>query len=418
MTDELWFRRAVISAAAVLLVGLGGISALRLANAVAAPGAPGYDLTDLVPADFEKPAIPDADNAAAWLQAGSGAVKRSDEERQAVAEANLVPYEMWSPKLRAAVRESLDRHRGGLETLHMAAGLERSSYGIDYSKGVQARLPDLLDLLDAARLLELEARVALADGREQQTLTALATMTSLSRSLGEESTLITALVSIACERMQLTAAAEVAASGQPWVAGDLDQLEHTVSDADGATMIGRVFDAWAAVMEQHLNGLPLDATSDRGQLEASLGGVTRAVVADTRAELLRRLATPYGRDPAGLTASAPGTLLGTHQDDVGADMDGFTKAIGRLQSIQAQRQLVRAAIAMRREALEHGAYPAQRPAIGDLTGPDPFTGRRLLFQPQPDGSLVLALDGGVELLEQVIVKPAARTVLPIRLPAP
>ena len=99
-------------------------------------------------------------------------------------------------------------------------------------------------------------------------------------------------------------------------------------------------------------------------------------------------------------------------------MEGFAKAIGRLQSVEAQRQLVRAAIAMRRHALEHGAYPAEPPGIPELTEPDPFTGRPLLYELQPDGSLVLELDGVVELLEQIILQSAARTVVPIHLPAP
>ncbi len=372
------------------------------------------------PVDFEKPPIPDQENAAAWLQTGAAAVKRSDEEKRSLADGNLLPYEEWPADLQGAVRASLDHHREGLDMLHRAAGLERSSYGIRYSEGEQARLPELLDLLDAARLLQLEARVALADGRRDETLTALATMDRLGRTLGDESTLITALVGIACERMQLITAAEVVASGQPWVADHdvLGRLARSAADADGAEMIGRIFDAWTAVMEQHLNHVPVERTAEDDNLEESLRGVSRAVVADTRAELLRRLATPFGQDPDGLAADAPGTLLDSRLRGSFADMESFIKTIGRLQSVEAQRQLVRAAVALRREGLDQGSYPVRRPSIADLTHPDPFTGRPLLYQPQPDGSLVLALDGGVELMQQIILESAAKTVVPIHLPAP
>jgi len=421
VSDNLWFRRSVISAAAVLLIGLATVSALRFAGANGRSQPTGHDLTDLQASDFEMPEIPDDLNAAAWLQAGAAAIVRTNEEKEAVAPATFLPYEEWTDELRGEVRDALDRHRGALETMHMAANLERSSYRIRYSDGVRARIPDLLTLLDADRLLMLEARVALADGERQRTLDALATMTRLATSLDEESTLITALVGIACERMQLTAAAEVVASDQPWVADGevLDRLEATISTADGAELIGRVFDAWSAVMELHVNGLATGSEAEYGDIERTLADVDRTMVAATRSVLLGRLETPYGRDPESLDAADPTTLFDPRRGDVFTDMEGFAKAIGRLQSVEAQRQLVRAAIAMRRDLLDSGTYSPTRPAgVVELAAPDPFTGRRILYQPQPDGSLVLALDGAKELLERTILASAAATVVPIHLPAP
>jgi hypothetical protein len=370
--------------------------------------------------DFEKPEIPNDENAAAWLQAGAGAIVRSDEEKKAVGPATFLPYAAWSDELRKVVREALDLHRGGLETMHVAAGLDRSSYEIRYSDGIRAKIPELLVLLDANRLLMLEAQVAHADGEEQRTLNALATMSRLASSLGEESTLITTLVGIACERMQLDVAAEVVGSDMPWVTDTrfLDELEATISDADGAELIGRNFDAWSTVMELHLNGLAPGWEEEYGDIQVSLADVNRALVADTRSDLLARLATPFGRDPEGLNRTNSATLFDPRRGDVFADMEGFAKAIGRLQSVEAQRQLVRAAITMRRHVVGQGGYPADRPGIPELAEPDPFTGRPLIYQPQADGSLVLEIDGVVELLEQIILKSAAQTVVPIHLPAP
>ena len=171
-------------------------------------------------------------------------------------------------------------------------------------------------------------------------------------------------------------------------------------------------------MEAHLNGLPLDAHTPYADMEADLSDVTLSVVADTRSELLDRLATPFGRDPDRLNQTTPGSLFDPRREVIFDDIDGFNRSIGRLQSVEAQRQLVRAAIAMRRHALDHGAYPAERPNNFELTEPDPFTGTPLLYELQAGGSLVLELDGVVELLEQIILKSAAQTVVPIHLPTP
>jgi hypothetical protein len=420
MTNTLWFRRAVISGAAVILIGLAAVTALRMAGAVAPQEQLAYDFSDFDAADFEKPEIPNDENAASWLQAGAGSIERSVEEKGAVAPATFLPYAEWSPTLERTVREALERHRGGLETMHMGVGLERSSYGIRYSEGIRAKIPDLLVLLDANRLLMLDAQVALADDEEQRTLNALATMSRLASSLAEESTLITTLVAIACERMQLTVAAEILGSDTPWVADArfLDELEATISDADGAELIGRDFDAWSAVMELHLNGLAPGDDEVYGDIEVTLADADKDLFADTRADLLARLAVPFGRNPNALTRTNSDTLYDSERGDVFADMEGFSKAIGRLQSVHSQRQLVRAAVAMRRHVHSHGAYPAERPAVPELTEPDPFTGRPLIYEPQPDGSLKLEIDGVVELLERIILASAAQTVVPIHLPAP
>ena len=98
-------------------------------------------------------------------------------------------------------------------------------------------------------------------------------------------------------------------------------------------------------------------------------------------------------------------------------LDNLRSAIARHQAALAQRQLVRAAMTLRRIAFAGGAYPADRSAVPELSEPDPFTGRPLLYERREDGSAEVALDGADELLAEVVLKSAA-SVPPIVLPAP
>ena len=113
---------------------------------------------------------------------------------------------------------------------------------------------------------------------------------------------------------------------------------------------------------------------------------------------------------------ALGELLESGEHGLGSELEGFGKALGRTQSVAAQRQLVRAAIAMRRHALNTGHYPAERPAIPELAEPDPFTDRPIDYRLGDDGSLSLALVGACELLDPITVGGMSRYIRPLVLP--
>jgi hypothetical protein len=421
LTHQLWFRSTVLAAAAVLLIGLIGVTAIRVGDAMGATEPEDvFNFTDLEATDFEKPPIPGDENAAAWLKAGAAAIVWSEEEDDIIGNASNTPLERWSKKLEADTREVVERHRGALETLRRAVGLEQSSYGIRYSQGMNLEMPNLLNLLKADRLLMAEARTAVRDGDESRTLIALATMHRLASSLAEESTLITVLVSIACERMTLTVVSEVLSSQNPWVSDlrFLRKLEGFVWSSDGEEVILRVFDAWTAVMELHVNQEAFGSEEELGNLVETIGDVTHAEIQATRSQLIAMLNTPYGIDPQAWSNIGSTTLFRPERKEVFEDLEGFQKAIGKFQSVEAQRQLVTAAIVLRRAGGDLGSYPAARPKESALSHPDPFTGRLLVYELQPDGSVMLALDGAVELAEEIILPAAAQTLAPITLPAP
>ena len=389
-----WLHRAVSMVVAGVTFGLAVSLTAQIIQAT--------DELEPTPAGSEMGAIPPEENAAEWLMAGGCAIDSIDYSRGAIGEASLRPFSEWSPELVDSVRQSLDRQQAALEMLHRAATLDRSSYGIEYRRGFDLEMPDILPLVKACRLLLAEARVAAADGDRQRTLTALAAMGRLASSLERENSVLTALIGIACERMMLLAAAETLVCGQPWTTDPVlvEELAETLSTEDLRAMIGR------ALQFSTLRG-PEAAT------EPSSVADEWARAEFERAHALARelVDAPYG--------SAPGWHSRPEDEGVvaGVVLVNLRSAIARHQAALAQRQLVRAAIALRRLALVDGAYPADRSAVPELIGPDPFTGRALAYAIREDASAEVALDGADELLSEVVLKSAA-SVPPIVLPAP
>jgi len=107
--------------------------------------------------------------------------------------------------------------------------------------------------------------------------------------------------------------------------------------------------------------------------------------------------------------------LGNEADYSEIWLRGFRNTVARVQLTAAQRQLVQAAIVLRSTGHEHGSYPAALPAEKIFQTPDPFTGRRLVYDLNDDGSATIALDGVERLMEKVVIKRSAKT-LPITLP--
>jgi hypothetical protein len=250
--------------------------------------------------------------------------------------------------------------------------------------------------------------VATADGDEEVAITALATMGRMAASLERESAILTALVGVACERMMLRAAAETLVCGQPWAADTrfLDELERTLSTEDLAAMMHRVFDAWTLVETKALRD------GDEETKAWTEAGVTVAEINQVARTLHELVAVPYGSASDRFTGPPPGATSGAT-----LVMANLREAVARAQATLAQRQLVLAAIELRRSGLVDGAYPADRSAVAELATPDPFTGRPLLYELREDGTAMVAIDGADGLLADIVVKSGAH-IPPIMLPSP
>lgn len=380
---------------------------LGLAASLTAQTLHANDEIQPTPAGTEIGAVPTEENAAEWLMAGGCAIDPTDYSRGAIGEASLLTFREWSPELVDSVRQSLHRQQTALEMLHRAATLNRSSYVFEYRRGLDAEMPDtevpnVLPLVKACRLLLAEARVAAADGDEDTALLALATMGRLASTLERESSVLTALIGIACERMMLAAAAETLVCGHPWSADPafVEQLAATLSTEDLRAMMGRALES-SSLQVPEVATEPSSVADEWARAEFERAHAIARELVDA----------PYG--------GAPGWDSSPEDEGVvaGLTLVNLRSAIARHQAALAQRQLVQAAIALRRLAIAEGGYPADRAAVPELTEPDPFTGRPLLYDVREDGSAEVALDRADELLAEIVLKGAA-SVPPITLPAP
>ena len=392
MFDVCWVRRLSSLVATVMVLGLA-------AALDAQTFEPRDDTIESQLAAFEKEPIPPEKNAARWLMAGAAAVVWSEDDTDVIGKASLAPYSEWSFELDQAVRQVLDRHRGALTTLHTAADFEESNYEIRYSEGLYAEIPDVLSLIKACRLLLAEVRVAVAEGDEGGTLTALATMGRLAASLESESTSFPVLIGIACDRMMLLAAAETLTSDQSWArqVPFLDRLDDTLSNEDP------LFTAHRNIDVMHLGRQKSEAAED--DAEDTADDEERAI-----AVFHELVETPYGTTPEAFEKGPADKALNMNVNEI-------RMAIPRFQIAAAQRQFVRAGIEVWRVALSDGAYPSGTSSIPELETPDPFTGKPLLYTLHDDGSATVALDGADALLEQVVLKSAAH-IPPLHLPVP
>ncbi len=413
-----WFRRVTLVVAVGFLGALIILTVARFRDRQVDRAADPQAIEALKA--FEKPAIPDEENAARWLGGGAGAVVWSTAEKAAVGTASGRPISEWDPETEATVREALGRHRGALETMSVAVGLEQTSFDIRYSDGTEAELPDLLELIQAARLLASDARIAFADGDPEAGLTALATINRMARSLYEESSLITYLIAVAIERIMLVQVAEAVSFDEVWACNPefLDELESVVPQTDYTGDLRRVLAAWEATLWAAVTkGVTRWDFVPKGSLELP-DDLDREDIQQARRRVEGWLPVPYGRTAERLTQLEAEAEAKEPDNGVESDLVGFNKAIGRAQSVAAQRQLVRAAIALRRTMLATGSYPIDRPDDPDLINPDPFTDRQLSYEPGPDGTVTLEIVDVAEPLVPITVAGMARYIRPITLPVP
>ncbi len=412
-----WVRRVTLVVAICFLTALVVLTVARLRGRKVARVADPQAIEALKA--FEKPAIPDEENAAKWLAGGAGAVVWSMAEKAAVGTASGRPISEWDQETEATVREALDRHRGALDTMSVAVGIEQTSFDIRYSDGTEAELPDLLEILRAVRLLACQARIAFADGNPEGGLVALATMNRMASSLYKESSLITFMIAVAAERIMLVQAAEAVSFDEVWACNPefLDELEAVVLQTDQMRDLRRVLGAWEATLwAAATKGVTRWEFDPKGSLELS-DDLDREDIQKACRRVEEWLPIPYGRTLERLTQLEAEAKAQEPANGIESDLVGFNKAIGRAQSVAAQRQLIRAAITMRRTMLETGSYPLDRPEHPDLTDPDPFTDKQLSYQPGSDGSLTIEVVGFVDLLTPITVPGMVRYIRPITLPA-
>ncbi len=442
-----WLRRAGIATAVLLLFVLTAGVALHLYGRLCFARATS-ELEALLGeelvfdfAHLETPTLPRYENAAEWLLDGVEALDVSADERARIEQAWLLARREWPPELEENARALIGRHRLGLETLHKAGEIERSSYGIRYRDGDGAWIPRayVMSLFSAAKLLNVEGRLALADGDAEGGLAAAGALARIATSLDQEHFLFFLSYEIGVERSLNRLVFEVLQEMEPWAASPalLAELEallptrdwlerareflvlegsmYSVSARDGARTLphGERMPPWPI---RYLFGHLVGAEALAGTRKS----VELIPLSYGRAQDRFDEASPQGtlvlfyqywsyNRPTPLQSLGTPIIIGQMLGAVPHSMawDASANSWGRLlgvllkvQVIATERQLLRAAITLRRDGIVRGSYPRERPELAALAEPDPFTGQLISYRPGDDGSLRLELEGAMKLLAE------------------
>jgi len=347
------------------------------------------------------PPVPDpSDNAARWLTAGGKAmVLNADEDTQLRSGLASASTASWSAPQEAKARDMVQRNRGGLDTMQRAVACVGSSFEIDYSDLVDAEIPNLLELLIAGFLVNLDARLAFADGDPAAGFAALNVLARLTDSLRREPPLIFSLIAHVTEKLLLQGITEVLTSEQPWATQPqrVEQLRQLLPHDDLLAVSRKIVALDAAVTSlAKLQGwaeLPLVESEPRWH--TFFYGHRRAAAAlDVGRQAVALVDQPYALHPE---------RFSTHGNRASASHNlesAYRRSITKSQLAMSQRQLVLSALEVRTRGLRDGAYPTACEQSSVAAAADPYFGRGLSCELDLDGSFRLVFPGAGEVIEQ------------------
>ncbi len=150
-------------------------------------------LSELAP-----PRIPDAENAAKVYMLAFPQVVTP----VGVEESTLEAFQSWKVDLEKeragleVLRAHVEKNRGALDRLQEAARLPDCRFDLTYADGLSMVLSHLSGLRKSAKLMRLEARLLLAEGKQAEAMRAVQDLYALSDATREEPILISLLVRI------------------------------------------------------------------------------------------------------------------------------------------------------------------------------------------------------------------------------
>ncbi len=345
-------------------------------------------LGPLVASAFESPRIPDSDNGGIFLRAGSEALILLGNDKPLVNEMSTTPPESWTESQRADLRRIVADNRPVLELLHRAVGLKKSNLGIADSAAKMVKpgqIPSLLKVLSVQRLLYADSLLALQGHDLARAVANAEAMSAMAAALEREPLLVAELVGVACEKMLLGVIQGAAASPDLDGAGT-SRLEQAFVQIDLRV-------AWKQLMARvALDRLGAGASGRFEGVERVvdllLPGRYDAPAMEYCVKLVNVMDEPYGTD---LRRKAVATPFAT---------PNLVRAAARNQVVLSQRRLARIALALRRQALETGAYPSSLSSFPEASTNDPFTGGQLFYTVRSDGSAQLSVPDGEKLWDQ------------------
>jgi hypothetical protein len=399
-------RRAVREVGILLLVALAALLGLRVYGNRRLAAAE-REFTRRVgprePGASARARVPDEQNAAVFLRAGSEAMILPGNDKPVIGEMSMAPAGSWSESQRADLRRILANNGPALGPLHRAAGMTRSNFGaVAWDKKThELTAPPLFKLMTAQRLLLVDARMALLEHDSARLLADAASMATMAAGLERETPTVELQVGIACERMLLAAVGEAVAEPST-DRGTLTKLQGMLVDTDLRVAWGRSNLWQQTVIQQHVAAVLSDPLAARAPkvslygrfLEFVLGDIFKAQQLELRADLIAAVAQPLGLDP-------PWSRRGLHQPRTIFDMfevfesvmfgQTAKSSIGRLQSTLSLRELARIALAVRLQGLATGSYRETLASLPGAMRPDPFAGKPLAYERRPDGSVRISV---------------------------
>jgi hypothetical protein len=388
----------------VLVVALAGLLALRIYGSRRLAAAERRFAAAVGPVEGNPCAsdrVPDEQNAAIYLRAGIDATIFLDDDVPLVDDLTVTPPLNWTESQRAGLRRIVARNAPALELLHRAVGLKRSNFGIaDFAHKMEkpGPLPMLLKAMRVQRLLYDESLLALQERDFSRALSSAEVMSAMAAALEREPLLIAHLVGIACEKMFLELTADAVA--MPTV------NERSLAAVEDQLVDVNLDQAWKRTLACEFRLPSRRKIVERPSMpQAVLQRIRYALLADyldalyveRMADLASAMRSPCGDGLARLAGASPrssSTVLSMFTGHL-------VNAIGRYQVVLSERRLARLAVALRRNAVQTGAYPTSLASFPEARERDPFTGGQLSYTLRPDGSAQLAVPDGVKLWDRM-----------------
>jgi len=340
-----------------LLVAGVAIGALRLAR-VAAEDRFARQLGPLSPAAYTRGSVKSEANAARFFLAACRKLELSAEDVRVLQACDPAASEPPSPRLGQLVAAQ----EPALRLAAQGALLWESFYGLDYSEGFRASLPDLPQLAALGKLLYLQARWETSRGSFARASAALQALGSLAASLEQEPGLAPHLAGLSLERWQLWGLAHTLAA-KPLPRGRAAELAQGLSPVDLAAQFPKVVGLEEASLRQAV-GYRGGVGSFLAEDWARWRGASRALAL---AQLAAKPAAAWAE-----TLASPG--VSNHEARLLA-----TLAQG--QGVLAARKLLAAALACAEHRAQHGSLPESLGVLPGAGQGEPFAGKLLSYDP-------------------------------------
>lgn len=392
----------------VLVLRLGAVwNGERLKDSAA--GRFSAEILPLKIDSFKRPEVEEPDNAAYFVRGGSLVMPQGRDDVQLSKKLAYQPLAQWSGEDLTAARRLVAEGETALTVFARASELDatRSSFELDWEEGSELIIPNLLAILRGARLLLVDTKLALAEGRMDDARQAARSLWTLAHVTYNEPIMIFDLIAVAIERHYWEAVHEIVLGGGEDVLATAVELSRQV-DLDEAfrrSVAGEAFflsDITDAGMESYVTTRELTAWDRYVRLPLKSYAIAKTI--DYYRGVLREV--------PGKTLTELRTLPGKPLPV--PDFPGSEEATVNLDSValkqkmlEAQRVLASAALALLDTAREDGTYPAEIP--GRPTSP--LDGQPLAWQPE---DLVVSLPGAREMWEERFPPDETRRPLPLR----